>query len=64
MGGDIGADGIGQGYRLQGQNVGESKLGDLWKVEAVALEYLERSVNGHMPRIMLRDEHFSVPYHN
>lgn len=44
--------------------MGESKLRDLWEVEAVALEYLERSANGHVSRVMLRDEHFSVPYHN
>lgn len=57
VGRNIGTDGVGQGYRLQGKNVGERELGDLREVEAVALEYLERSANG-VPRAMLRDKHF------
>lgn len=57
VGRNIGADGVGQGYRLQGENVGECELGDLREVEAVALKYLERSANG-VSRAMLRDKHF------
>lgn len=67
VGGDISADGVGQGNGLQGEDVGEGEFGDLREVEAVALKYLERmSANSVLVTFCgrLRDKHFSVPYRN
>lgn len=62
---DISTDDIGQGYGLQGEDVGEGEFGDLREVEAVALEYLgwmlaDITCRGHPEK----DKHFSMPYHN
>lgn len=40
VGWNVGADGVGKGYGLEGEDVRESEFGDLGEVETVALEYL------------------------
>lgn len=69
VGWNVGADGVGKGYGLEGEDVRESEFGDLGEVETVALEYLG-DVRPEPWGVIFRtregrdDKRFSVPRHN